>query len=270
MIGVLNDDSTDLGRHHFTFIHQLDLFAPNFKKGEISVNDLRLISIPSLADEFGGYEYWSKLCIQTYFGDRLSIDCHIHPRPGFSLRDQSEIILLVGYNGSGKTTACDLLADEFGYTLVPCSRIMQEIIDCPPIEKIGRKKLQDLGFKFITEESGDERLAQGILNYMSVHNGPRFVLDGLRYPRTLEVLKDLLGRQITIIFIEATIDSLFLSYRSREGRTESFDDFLEILNHPVEREIERFWPIADITVYNHGSRESYLNTLRGFFMNELE
>lgn len=268
-IGILNDDSSALGRCHIAFIHLLTLDSPEFKKGEKSINDIKWVPIESLGDEFSGYEYWSKLCIQTYFSENLSIPCYIYQRDNFKLRNHSEIFLVVGYIGSGKTEACALLANEYDYVLVPCSRIMQEIIGCPPIEVIGREQLQNLGEKFIKEQNGHERLAQGIIEYMLKNPGKKFVLDGLRYPETFYTLQKKIGKQITVIYIETTIDNLFEYYVNREGIDCTFEEFLHTLSHPVEREIERFRLEADITIFNHGSKESYVQELRTFFLREL-
>jgi len=269
LVGVLNDDSTELGRRHFAFIHLLELPSPKFKKGEKSINRLQFIEIPRLADEFEQYEYWSKLCIQTYFGERLAIDCHIHVKPSFSLHDKSDVILIVGYIGCGKTEACSLLEQEFGYKLVPCSKILQQLIGCGSIEQIGRRGLQDLGYNFINESDGHEKLAQAIAAYMMTNPGRRFVLDGLRYPETLQALSNLIRSPITVIFVEPPVDNQFRYYQAREQEQSSFSEFLTIMNHPVERQIERFWPQADITIYNHGSYESYINTLRNYFQQHL-
>lgn len=277
-IGVLNDDSTELGAHHFAFVHLLELLElPSkdmgfFRKGEKSINNPQLVEIQDISKEFGGYEYWSKLCLQTFFGERLAFECHIHPKPDFSLRKHKDLILIVGYIGSGKTEACNLLSREFGYTFVPCSRIMQEEIGCLPIEKIGRPKLQEIGLDFISKPNGHERLANAIVRFIKSNPTGPYVLDSLRYPKTLNILQNLLGKSITVIYVESTIDNLFRYFSSREKNMEdiqSFDKFLDIVYHPVEREIERFWPIADITIYNHGSKDAYLQKLRDFFREEL-
>ena len=147
---------------------------------------------------------------------------------------------------------------------------MQKVIGCGPIEKIGRKKLQDLGYQFINEPNGHDRLAQGIVDYINSSQGAKFALDGLRYPRTLEVLQNLLNRRITVIYIESPIDNLHKTYQGRGKSKLSFTDFLSIVNHPVERQIELFRPIADVTVFNHGSKKSYLSKLQKFFKKELE
>jgi predicted NUDIX family phosphoesterase/dephospho-CoA kinase len=269
IVGVLNDDSTQLGRRHFAIIHLLDIEEPYVKKGEISVNDLRFVKISNLANEFAGYEYWSKLCIQTFFGNQISISSYVQPIKGFSLRSQPNIILIVGYIGSGKTEVCTLLEVEFGYTMIRCSRVMQKIIECGSIEEIGRRGLQEEGLKLVNSKGGHERLAKGIAEFMDSHPGESFVLDGLRYPQTYEELKKIVNKPITVIYIENTIDNLFKYYQDRDSSETSFSEFLEIVHHPVEREIERFLPIANIVVYNHGSLDSYIREIRRFFRSEL-
>ena len=282
IIGVLNDDSTELGRRHFAFIHLLELFklpkdSEFFKKGEKSINKPQLVKIKDISKEFSGYEYWSKLCLQTFYSENLNFECHVHPKLNFSLKKQKELILITGYIGSGKTEACSLLEREFGYTLVPCSKLLQNEMKCETIDKIGRKKMQELGHDFITKPNGHKKLAKAIAKFIKSNKSKGFVLDGLRYPDTLKELRRILKKDITVIYVESTIDSLYKYYVTRENKKDkvdvknlNFNQFLEIVYHPVEREIERFYPLADVTIYNHGSKEAYLLKIKEYFKEELE
>ena len=140
------------------------------------------------------------------------------------------------------------------------------------IEVIGRAKMQELGLKFISESDGHDRLARAIGKFMEENPSATYVLDGLRYPKTLESLENIVERKIKVIYVESTIDSMYEYYLKRENKEnyeKGFKEFLNEVYHPVEREIERFWPIADITIYNHGSKEAYLQRLREFFREEL-
>lgn len=271
LLGVLNDESSELGIRHFAFIHQVDLGKKYFEKREMSINKPQFVSIPQTGKDFEGYEYWSKLCLLTFYRDQLSFKCHIQPRKNFRVKKHSKYILITGFIGSGKSEACALLEREFGFRLVRCSRILQEIVGCGPIEEIGRERLQEIGLDFINSQNGHYRLAKGIFNYMQnlEHSTNLFVLDGLRYRETLEELELLLGSRITVIYIDNMIDNLYKYYRNREAEI-SFKDFLKVAHHEVEREIERFRLRADITVYNYGELDSYLDALRDYFRNELE
>lgn len=283
VIGVLNDDSTELGRRHFAFIHLLELIklpkgnVDFFKKGEKSINSPQLVSFSEISKEFSGYEYWSKLCLQTFFGDKLTFNCRIHPKPSFQTKNFKKYVLIAGYIGSGKSEACRLLASEFNYTLVPCSKIMQEEIGCASIDVIGRKGLQEAGYEFINSPNGHKRLAKAIYKFIKGHKNQNFVLDGLRYPKTLEAVEKLLKTKVSVIYVESSIDSLYRYFTTRENskdiangkKSHNFSEFLEIVYHPVEREIERFYPGADVIVYNHGSKDDYLIELKKFFNEKL-
>jgi predicted NUDIX family phosphoesterase len=277
-IGVLNDDSTELGRHHFAFVQLLELLEvgsnpmEHFHKGEKSINNLQLVQLSQISKEFVGYEYWSKLCLQTFFSKHLSFECHVHAKTGSSLRKDADIILVVGYVGSGKTEACGLLAREFGYRLVPCSRILRSVLGVGAHERISRRRLQEMGLSFIQGPEGHARLAEAIVAFMRRHPAKKYVLDGLRYPQTLAALREILGVRIRVIYIESTVDNLHAYFSSRQRRGDQrrgMGSFLRTVYHPVEREIERFWPLADVTVYNHGPRTAYISALREFFEKEL-
>ncbi len=269
LIGVLNDDSVKQGEQHFAFIYLVEIFSPEVYKSEKWINKPHFISVELLVEEFKFYEYWSQLCIQAYWGEQANINCQIQTIPNLSLKDQSEIVLVVGYIGSGKTKICELLENKFSYKSIRCSRIMQELIGCGTIEEIGRQELQDAGYKFITEDSGHEKLSQGIINFMNQNPSKYYVLDGLRYPETFDVLSKKLDKPITIIYIDSLIENLHHNYRDRHKKRISFQEYLNTVSHPVEKAIQRFRPIADVTVHNNGSLSSYLATLDKFFENEM-
>src|SRR5580658_6043569 len=81
LVGVLNDESSIVGKLHFAFIHILDIdelpdpASAKSLKREKSINQLRFIPVRRLGDEYERYEYWSKLCIQEFFKGTVSIKC---------------------------------------------------------------------------------------------------------------------------------------------------------------------------------------------------
>lgn len=265
MIGVLNDDSSDLGRNHFAFIQILELSEPNFRKSEKSINELSFIGIPNIAEEFLNYEYWSQLCIQTFFGTHLTIGCHVQERNGFSLKDNSNIIIVTGYQGSGKKEICSILNSKYNCELISGSSIQKELLQCPTIKEIGRKKFQDLIFDFFNQEKGHEKFVASIIEYLNHHQGSNYVLYGFQYPETLRILKQKIGKPVTVLYIESSIDNLYQHFRNRENETLTFQEFQDMINHPVERQIQQFYSIADIIVYKHGSTDSCLGELNDYF-----
>ena len=270
-IGFLNDDSVKQGLQHVALVLLLELSYREVYQTEKQVVKPHFIPVEKLADDFDDYEYWSQLCIQAFWSKKLKIECRIVPIQNFELKYRSEIILIVGFIASGKSSACNLLEEEFGYVNIRCSKIMTEIIDCGPIEKIERAKLQNAGFKFIHSDDGHNRLAQGIINFMSENPGRRYVLDGLRYPETLFALAEKLKKPITIIYIDTLIENLWKHYNDSiyVGKKLTFSDYLTMIYHPVEKHIQDFRPVANIVIHNNGSLNSYLATLREFFKKEI-
>ena len=266
LIGVLNDDSVKQGKQHFAILFLVEVYSPDIdSRSERWITKPEFIPIEKLVEEFEFYEYWSQLCIQAYWGEQIKLDCQIQPAANFSLKYQHEIILITGYVGSGKSMACELLEKEYGYKNIRCSKVMQEIIGCGSIEEIGRRGLQDMGYKFIKEEDGHERLSQGIVELMNNDPNKLYVLDGLRYPETLDVLASKLNKPITIIYIDTLIENLYRNYRDRNKRQISFREYIDIISHPVEKVVQQFRPIAGVTVHNNGSLSSYKSALNEFF-----
>jgi predicted NUDIX family phosphoesterase len=131
-IGALNDDSSAVGRLHFAFVHLLDITEvpvgeARTLRREKSVNQLAFVPITKLAEEFEKYEYWSKLCIKTFFGDAVQLPCRIRKVRNFSLRHHSRYIVVCGGIGSGKTEACRVLEKRFGYHTISSGQVLQQL-----------------------------------------------------------------------------------------------------------------------------------------------
>lgn len=270
-IGFLNDDSVKQGLQHVALVLLLELSHREVYQTEKQVVKPHFIPVNKLADDFNDYEYWSQLCIQAYWRKNLRIECRIVPINSFELKHQSEIILVVGFIGSGKSIACKLLEEEFGYVNVRCSKIMADIIGYNSRETTERRNLQDAGYSLVHSENGHDRLAQGIVEFMSENPGKHYVLDGLRYLETLSAIKKKLRKPVTIIYIDKLIENCWEHYNSRVhiAMKPTFSDYLTMIYHPVEKHVQDFRPAANIVIHNNGSLHSYLTTLREFFKREL-
>jgi predicted NUDIX family phosphoesterase/dephospho-CoA kinase/DNA-directed RNA polymerase delta subunit len=269
IIGVLTDDSSKLGESHFAFIHFIELSSPAIKKNEYKIKDLSFVNISDISKEFGAYEYWSKLCLISYYNDLLNIRCHIQSSKNSKLTRDSEIILLAGLISSGKTEVGELFAKEFGYTLIRCSEILKEILGYKPSDSVSRISMQNEGLKFISSNEGHNDFAKKIVAFIKKAPGKKIILDGLRYRESLVAVEELLGKKIPVIYIDSMDENLYQNYLEREKTRISFQDFLKIINHPVEREIEKFRYIADLEIYNYGSIISLLNNVKAYYYNEI-
>ena len=63
IIGLINDDSNEVGRVHFGVIHLFELKQEDVTKKEAALIDLKFETIKELKNKINVYENWSKLCI---------------------------------------------------------------------------------------------------------------------------------------------------------------------------------------------------------------
>ena len=62
-IGLINDDSTPVGRVHLGVVHLCELTEQNVSKGEACITDLRFLTLPELLERRDQMETWSQLCL---------------------------------------------------------------------------------------------------------------------------------------------------------------------------------------------------------------
>ncbi len=65
IVGLINDDSNEVGRVHFGIIHLWRLAKPNVKSREQEICKLRFMKIDDLKDVRDKMETWSQLCIDN-------------------------------------------------------------------------------------------------------------------------------------------------------------------------------------------------------------
>lgn len=65
IVGLINDDSNDVGRVHFGIIHFWRLTEPKVRKREQVITKLQFMTIPELYQIQDQLESWSQLCLQS-------------------------------------------------------------------------------------------------------------------------------------------------------------------------------------------------------------
>ena len=268
-MGILIDSSTTTNDRKIAIIHLIEIeesLSPVYLKTR---QKPRFVDFPEISKSLEEFEFWSILCLQALYSDRIEIKTTIALNQNINLYDQSGILLIVGQIGSGKSEASRILRDEFGFLHISCSGLLKQLLGFRADEEIERKVLQDQGYDFISRPGGHERLAMAISDFMSTYPSDKYVVDGLRFPRTLSELRKVVNRPITLIYVQSHIKNRFRLYHENHKPSDGFSDFVRITNHPVEREIVKFRPDADIVIYNHGSLDSYTLSLREFFRSEL-
>jgi len=65
IVGVLNDDSNEVGSVHFGIVHLFRLREPEVRRRESVVARAGFVGVDRLAEEIDRYETWSQLCIRA-------------------------------------------------------------------------------------------------------------------------------------------------------------------------------------------------------------
>ncbi len=66
-VGLINDDSTDVGKVHLGIVHLFELEAPNVKAKERALRDAQFVPIPVLRLHRHRLESWSRFCFDALF-----------------------------------------------------------------------------------------------------------------------------------------------------------------------------------------------------------
>jgi predicted NUDIX family phosphoesterase len=69
-VGLLNDDSSEVGRVHLGIVHIFDLDAPKVRPRETSMLDTGFASTADLLRDVDQFETWSQLCLTHLFATK--------------------------------------------------------------------------------------------------------------------------------------------------------------------------------------------------------
>jgi predicted NUDIX family phosphoesterase/dephospho-CoA kinase len=267
IIGIINDDSSDVGRRHLAFVMQYEASQDEKwnqpVRGEKAITQLRWISArePGLGSLWN-FEYWSQLCLREFTPSLIDI------RPAYRLLRRlplkpPHILLVLGPVGSGKTLATAVLKHEFGYEEINTGEVVAQLLGVPPVPKTPRNQFQLLAWEFIRNPAGPQRLAHRVLEIASTLKSPRILIDGLRQRATVDTLKSIAGdRKIGVIFVQTPPDQAFSFYSRRIAQGASMSDFLAIRNADVEQEVETLISTADAVLYNWTGKPQYSETIK--------
>ena len=143
IIGIINDDSSDVGRRHLAFVIRYEV-SPNTsywkrpERGEKSITQLRWISDKDTEQvSLWNYEYWSQLCLRQF------VPQVVHARPAYRLVRRTplqppHVLCVIGPVGSGKTIATEVFKNDYGYQEVNSGKVLASILRIPPVPKTSR------------------------------------------------------------------------------------------------------------------------------------
>jgi predicted NUDIX family phosphoesterase len=267
VVGLLNDDSSSVGRRHFAVILEYEVSSSelwdNPTRGEESITRLRWVGAPGVPLDLDDYEYWSQLCLRQYAPGLVKTAPSFKLRRGSAFRPP-HLLCLVGEVGSGKTEAARTLVSYFGYSSVGTGRVLAGLLGVPPVPETPREVFQGLAEEFIRNATGPERLASAILQEAEVAGGQRVLVDGIRQLDTLECIRSEHGhRRVALLYVKTAPDIAYAFYRRRESSSASIEEFLRVRGAPVEREIPLMLRQADAVLFNWFGRGQFIEALRG-------
>jgi len=155
-------------------------------------------------------------------------------------------IIICGRICSGKTYTADLISKKNAYPIASFGGYLKSYSE-KNFLPIGRKALQDLGEEFI--KTKPEHFLNEVIDY-SIGNSDSIIIEGVRHISIFQLIKDLAETTISI-FIEADIQTRYDRYCSRINNSDdfkTFEQFIMLDKHSVEKEIQSLKPLCDITL----------------------
>ena len=68
MVGLINDDETEVGRVHLGVVHLLDVDQPAVEPRETEIIDTGFRPVDELLTDIAHFETWSQICLKALFG----------------------------------------------------------------------------------------------------------------------------------------------------------------------------------------------------------
>jgi len=255
-LGVLNDDSSEVGRRHLAVVYRVWLtdwlVAQSLKKGEPSLRTLNWIDLTNTKTDITDYEYWSQLCLRRYYPSNIISEPVIKH---LSLRasQRARALVVAGRIGSGKSETSRFLARRLGAEIISSGVTLQHLMGAPSLQEIGREEFQRRAEEFIRNPNGPNRLAHALTDAVSNVPGGRVVIDGIRQLETYEALASNLGEQPALLYVHTPPDIAYEMYRLRESASSldfTYRDFLRVFDAPVESDLTTLGRSAHTYIYN--------------------
>ena len=256
ILGVLNDDSSDVGLRHVAVVlrYWVDDFETwkRVSRGESSINQLKWLDTAAEPINLSEFEYWSQLCVRNFFPNYLNMI----PRYRVIRRavfQQPHLLCVVGAIGSGKSATTKALVEHGGYVQINSGKILAGLLGLPPVPQTPRAEFQVAAERFIQTPTGPKRLAVALAKAAKDADTNRVVIDGIRHPETLAALRVSSQNPVALVFVYTPPDVAFDMYRYREeygDSSVSFKEFVSLYNAPVEGRVKYLLGEADVILYN--------------------
>jgi predicted NUDIX family phosphoesterase len=266
-LGILNDDSSEVGRRHVAIVYRAWLPDWNavrkMQKGDASIKGVGWIDLSRDTVDIADFEYWSQLCLRRFYPSTLVAKARFEILNNSRLAND-RVVAVVGRIGSGKSETAGYLSQRLQCPLIKTGELVRNLMSSPALSEIGREQFQARAYSFISAPDGTQKLAAAIVSQIAARQGQRVVVDGIRNLDTYERLQKTCADGVGLIFVQTPPDVAFDMYRAREAQgtlTFSYREFLRIYDAPVEAEIPSLGRRANAYIYNSFGMEAFRRTL---------
>jgi cytidylate kinase len=156
------------------------------------------------------------------------------------------IISVCGQICSGKTYAANAISEKLNIPIASFGTYVKSFCEKNELP-MDRKTLQDVGERFVNENP-----TQFTLDVLE--NGRResnaVIVEGIRHKVIFESIAQIADKKVSI-YLEADQKTRYERFQQRkrgDSHFLTFEEFLLLNNHPVEREIEGLKPLCDIVI----------------------
>lgn len=177
------------------------------------------------------------------------------------------IIGLIGENGSGKETFSNILEGlipDVSINRIRTGDILRDILDLLFLPKT-RANLQLLA-KILRDEISPDSLARAAFHRIQKSTADLIILDGMRWPPEVEILRELPNN--FLVYITADPEIRFERLKKRKEKTGegemSYEQFLHEEQAPAEQLIKTLAKNADIKIINNGDIEELRAKIKSF------
>jgi len=165
------------------------------------------------------------------------------------------ILGLTGEIASGKGTAVNYLIEKHGASSYRFSSIMRDVLDRLHLEH--SRELLQRASSMLRENFGENIFARVIAQDIQGDKNPIIVVDGIRRPEDLEILRE--NPNFKLVFIEVSLEKRYERIIKRGENTDDKTKTLEEFKFDAQREAELtiagLKERADFVLDNNGTPE---------------
>jgi predicted NUDIX family phosphoesterase len=261
-LGILNDDSSEVGRRHVAIVYRLWLddwqIARSIEKAEASLRSLSWLDLTAKKIDITDFEYWSQICLRTFYPASVAFNPVVR-HSSVRQTQRARTLVVSGRIGSGKSEICSYLAAKWGAEVIGSGVVLQKLMSSPTLEEIGRADFQQRAESFICSYGGPQKLAGEIAHQIGKSTAARIIVDGIRQLETFESLAKILSERPALVYVHTPPDIAYKMYQSREGGgplNSSHREFLRLYDAPVESDLASLGRTAQTYIYNYLGLES--------------